>query len=177
MLPSGIHTLYVTAPGYAPLAQPSIAVGAGQSVEYTIVMTPVSSDNATTCLATRLLEGIDGFSTGLSLLRGFRDQVLVGTPAGRFFTRRYYELGPDLWNLLRSHPPLRDRAAGLMVRAASLVSQRPRGIPDGSLDTLSAFLFDCESAAPPPLRARINDMRCRMRRLPADRLPPGDPYR
>jgi len=175
MLPAGSHSLQVTAPGYAPRVLPGVTVGAGQTLEYNIVMTAASSDNGTTCIATRLCEDAHICPAALPLLRGFRDTVLAPAPAGRFFITAYYDLGPDVWRLCAANPALRDRAAALLARAVSNAARHPRGIPPGARDTLSAFLRDCEAVAPAPLRARISDMRRRMRQLPDGAVLPGDP--
>ncbi len=183
MLPAGVHSLQVMAPGYTPVVLPSVAVGAGQSVEQHIVMTAGSTDNNTNCLATRMLDIADR-DQKLTLLRTIRDAVLGKTPVGRLLIEEYYALGPELWQVLQHNPGLRRRCAGLMTSALAFARSLRAGtggsIPPGCMDSLSALLIDLEAAAPAPLRARVSRLRGIMRHLNPDaawsQVEPGDPH-
>lgn len=172
MIPAGVHSIQVTAAGYMPVMLPSVTLGAGQSIEQNIIMTP-AGDNGSTCLATRLFSGPSS-SNSLDLLRRYRDNVLIATPAGRFLINSYYSLGPEVWQVLEKNSPLRERATSLLARACFLAERRPDTLPPVSKDLLSSFLFDIESCAPPQVRQKIRSVRCSMRRICGDEL--GEPH-
>lgn len=183
LVPSGVHALHITAPGYTPVSLPSVPVGAGQSVEQNIVMMPGSNDNNTTCLATRMIDGADR-DQKLGLLRTIRDTVLNKTTVGNFLIREYYSLGPGLWQVLQHSPELRLRCSALMGKALMIAGslRRDTGVtlPPGFMDSLSSFLVDLEAAAPDPLKSRIKGLRGAMRQLNLDacrlQVLPGDPH-
>ena len=165
MLPAGIHSLHVTAPGYAPLLVPSVSVAAGSSSEQKIIMTSAASDNATTCIATRLLQGYRNTAQHLTCLRQFRDNVLAASPAGRALINHYYRLGQGIWQVVAQNPHLRQRATLLIAQALQRALYETRSVPPGCRDILSSFLVDVETCAPLPLRNDIRALRCDLRHL------------
>lgn len=162
LVPAGVHSLVVTAPGYAQVVPPSVAVSAGQSVEQNIVMAPADQDNSSNCLAGLMLKG-SSRSADLQALRNLRDHFLAKTPIGRRFTSLYYDLGNDIRPVLQKSPGLKQRCAQLIGRslpyARLALSGEKTHLPAFLMDDISSFLFDLEAASPPDTKKKINKLR------------------
>jgi hypothetical protein len=75
----------------------------------------IESKSGATCFVATAAYG-DWQHPDVEFLRWYRDNVLIGTRAGRVFTRGYWVVGPLLAKLLAPHPRMRAAARGVLSR-------------------------------------------------------------
>ncbi len=172
LVPAGVHSLFVTVPGYTLLSVPSVTVGAGMSVEHSLEVVESENNGDTVCLATALLPP-GRRSQRIPVLRAFRDKILSKTAFGGFLADTYYTLGTDIIPVLLSHPALLHRAADLARSSVTVASMMLGGMQPGihtHLDSASRLLTDIEAVSPPALKKRLNDFRCAMKKASWENL-------
>lgn len=179
LVPSGVHTLRVTMPGYTQVSVPSVTVSAGTSVEQNIelVYTGTGGSNAS-CLAETVSRGTQTHNA-LESLRRLRDTKLTASKIGQYCIDCYYRLGPRVAGVIMSDPSLR-RACRALLRssvaaAANMLASDTLQPPPGYRDRICRFLVDLELRCPPELRADISSARALLRRLPGTDLLPERP--
>jgi len=167
LLPAGVHTLQVNAPGHQLKTVSGITVVAGQSVSHDIALSPLADSNSNQCLATALFHG-NPFHKSLALLQRYRDTVLRKTEQGRIFIDQYYRRGDQVWEVLQKHPDIKRRCLKLAEKVMPFVSlalsRTSAALPPSILNELSALLYDIEQVAPKDLQKIILHVRYRMKR-------------
>jgi len=160
LLPAGVHTIEVRAPGYETTTVSNIPIMAGQSVIYDVALAPYTGDAS--CPATALLKGTP-YQNGLPALRKFRDHVLSKTDQGRSAIMLYYASGDMIWKVLEGHPGLKARCLQLTISLLPLINSSVNGsllpIPERLLHDGLCFLRDLERAAPEPLKKQLHQLR------------------
>jgi hypothetical protein len=73
------------------------------------------------------IELLQGRPRGLSLLRGYRDSVLVETPQGKLLTQLYYAHASELVRIFSGNASLRIEAAGFLADLIPYVEARLNG--------------------------------------------------
>ncbi len=172
LVPSGQHTIQVTAPGYFQVGSSTVYVNAGGATEFNLTMTP-SGSGTPNCISEQLLQAQPD-SSDLRPLRAFRDNILIKTAYGRSIISLYYGMGGEILPVLESNARLKALCISLIRTAAAsaraAVAGKPLSLPAGFMDKASAFLMELEQASPADLRQKIKKLRCDMRTFKHDRL-------
>lgn len=161
MLPSGSHTLQVTASGYLPASLQAVTVAPGESVEHNVSLQAVGQDNGSACFAELLVAGTP-YGYSLPLLRSLRDRVLAQSPGGKQLADLYYTCGRDIWDSVKNNEGIRQRCLQLLLKALPcigdyLAEQKPFAY--SLLNEAALLLFDIEQSAPQNLKSRIHRIR------------------
>jgi photosystem II stability/assembly factor-like uncharacterized protein len=156
LMPSGIHTVSVSAQGYHAENIAGMQVPAGGSIVRDISLKPLS--NSGSCPAAALLR-----SNHLPVLRRFRDSVLSSSPDGQKLIALYYAHGPALINIFMKRPDLRARCVSLLEKCLpALDAARPEqalSLPSPLADDAVSLLQDMEAAAPAGMKAAFTLLR------------------
>ncbi|MFC1592383.1 carboxypeptidase-like regulatory domain-containing protein, partial [Thermodesulfobacteriota bacterium] len=159
LVPSGVHSVRVQAPGHMQLSAPSVQVMAGQSVEQHISVAQVSDNGS--CAATYIFDSPADDRT-LDVLRAFRDRVLARTCAGSGLISRYYRLSSDIIRLLQQQPRLKARCIELVGNARGLLKAALAGSrsvsPAAVLTEGQALLEDFSRAGAPELQRNLEKL-------------------
>jgi hypothetical protein len=160
LLPAGVHTIEVRAPGYETTTVTNIPIMAGQSATHDVALAPHSV--YASCPATALLKGTP-YQNDLRAFRKFRDDVLSKTEQGRSLIMFYYAAGDIIWKVLEAHPGLKARCLQLAVDLLPIIGSSGNGpllpLPERLLHDGLCFLHDFERAAPEPLKKQLRQLR------------------
>ena len=160
LMPSGTHTIDISAEGYHTATLAGVQILAGESIARDIALEPRSDDSS--CPAAALLKNMPG-RIYLPVLRKFRDSVLSASRDGRELIALYYALGPALIPVFEKRPDLRARCLTLLDRCMPAVESALAGKTLSLSGTLagdvSALLSELENAAPPNMKASFTQLK------------------
>ena len=159
-MPSGTHTIDISAAGYHTATLAGVQVLAGESIARDIALEP--RGDGSSCPAAALLKNMSG-RIYLPVLRKFRDRVLSASRDGRELIALYYTLGPALIPVFEKRPDLRARCLTLLDRCMPAVESALAGKTLSLSGTLagdvSALLSELENAAPPNMKASFTQLK------------------
>lgn len=160
LMPSGIHTVAITANGYHTETITGLQIPAGESIVRDITLKPRTDSSS--CPAAALL----GYKTGqryLPVLRRFRNGVLNTSPDGKELTALYYAHGPALIHVLEKRLDLRTRCVSLMKKCMpaleAALSGRTLALSPSLAGDVSSLLQALEEAAPAEMKAAFFELR------------------
>ena len=160
LMPSGTHTIDISAQGYYTETLAGVQVPAGESIVRDISLKPRNDSGS--CPAAALLSNKTG-QQYLPVLRRFRDGVLAASPDGQELIAFYYAYGSSIINVLEKRRDLRARCMSLLAKCMPALEAAQQGkalslSPSLAVDAVS-LLQALEDAAPAEMRAAFSALR------------------
>ncbi len=166
---AGEHMLSSDHKYYTQETTPLVVVTPGSVVYKDIIMKPVvgendDDDNGTspdnsTCPVKYLVEKTSQ-NNHLILLRMFRDEILVKSPAGRQLVDLYYDLACGVWNIIKKDPKLSQRCLELISSAALItdtaLKNKSVALPQELVNSLMQAFIDLQKSSPPTLKHNLS---------------------
>ncbi|MCX5903715.1 MAG: carboxypeptidase regulatory-like domain-containing protein, partial [Proteobacteria bacterium] len=160
LMPSGTHTVDISAEGYYAATIAGVQVLAGGSMVRNISLEPRKDSGS--CPAAALLSNMPG-RRYLAVLRRFRDGVLDKSRDGQELIALYYARGPSLINVLEKRQDLRARCLSLLTQCLpaleAALSGQALSLSPALADDISSLLTAIEQVSPAETRAAIDKLR------------------
>jgi hypothetical protein len=164
--PTCASNLYIAASETTPLGTYPITI-TGAPLDRSTMFNLIVSDGTGVCpAATALASAPDKVST-LGVLHDVRDQVLSRTPAGRRYTRLFYEHAAESVRLMLRDPDLGTRSLALVEQLLptfkALLAGRPVTLTASDAASIDAVLGAFETGASPRFHADLEAVRQELR--------------